>query len=75
MFGQMDRVGRRSLGVKSTLPFTEVLVYLRPLLDVNVGRVREPLVQKKEEVFLKGERIGFSLKEKKNSIGPGVRVR
>lgn len=40
--------------MKSTLPSTEVHVYLWPLLDVDVGRVREPLVQKK--VFLKGER-------------------
>lgn len=46
--GRWTGVGRRSLGMKSTLPSTEVHVYLWPLLDVDVGRVREPLVQKKK---------------------------
>lgn len=46
--GRWTGVGRHSLGMKSTLPSSEDLVYLWPLLDVDVGRVREPLVQKKK---------------------------
>lgn len=55
--GRWTGVGRHSLGMKSTLPSTEVHVYLWPLLDVDVGRMREPLVQKKS-IFKgrKGER-------------------
>lgn len=41
--------------MKSTLLSTEVHVYLWPLLDVDVGRVREPLVQKKKSIFKGGK--------------------
>lgn len=42
--GRWTGVGWCSLGMKSTLPYTEVHVYLWALLDVDVGRVRDPLV-------------------------------
>lgn len=53
MFGQMDRSWLTLPRDEINSASTEVHVYLWALLDVDVGRVRGPLVQK---TILKGEK-------------------
>lgn len=44
VLSRWERIGHISQGMKFTLPWSLVLVYLWALLDVDVGPVREPLV-------------------------------